>query len=206
MNFPTRKDKILDLILTSHPSFKQRCKPMPSIGNSDHDIVLLDTTIQAQRPKPAKRKIQLWKRANIEGIKEDVANFVEGFNQTVFENIEQMWKLYKDKLLEILTNKHVPSKMTTTKFTHPWINTDIKKFVRRKNNAHKKARKTRKDRDRYKYLQKQSQWEIGRAHQEYMNDISLSFTETPKRFWSFLKSKKEESVGVAPLKNKQGFL
>jgi hypothetical protein len=64
---------------------------MPSIGNSDHDIVLLDTTIQAQRPKPAKRKIQLWKRANIEGIKEDVANFVEDFNQTVFENIEQMW-------------------------------------------------------------------------------------------------------------------
>jgi hypothetical protein len=54
----------------------------------DHDIVLLDTTIQAQRPKPAKRKIQLWKRANIEGIKEDVANFVEDFNQTVFENIE----------------------------------------------------------------------------------------------------------------------
>jgi hypothetical protein len=52
-----------------------------------------------------------------------------------------MWKLYKDKLLEILTNKHVPSKMTATKFTHPWINTDIKKLVRRKNNAHKKQGK-----------------------------------------------------------------
>jgi hypothetical protein len=90
------------------------------IGNSDHDIVLLDTTIQAQRPKPAKMKILLWKGANIEGIKEDVANFVEDFNQTVFENIEQMWKLYKDKLLKI-TNKHVPSKMTATKFTHPWF-------------------------------------------------------------------------------------
>jgi hypothetical protein len=46
---------------------------MLSIGNSDHDIVLLDTTIQAQRPKPAKMKILLWKGANIEGIKEDVA-------------------------------------------------------------------------------------------------------------------------------------
>jgi hypothetical protein len=117
---------------------------MPSIGNSDHDIVLLDTTIQAQRPKPAKRKIQLWKRANIEGIKEDVANFVEDFNQTVFENIEQMWKLYKDKLLEILTNKHVPSKMTTTKFTHPWINTDIKKLIRSKK-RHTKSKENKEE-------------------------------------------------------------
>ena len=64
------------------------------------NVLLEDTTIQTQRPKPAKRKILLWKRANIEGIKEDIANFVEDFNQTVFENIEQMWKFYKDKLLE----------------------------------------------------------------------------------------------------------
>ena len=40
-----------------------------------------------------------------------------------------------------------------------------------------------------------------------MNDIiSLSYTEKPKRFWSFLKSKGQDSVGVAPLKNKEGFL
>ena len=64
------------------------------------NVLLEDTTIQTQRPKPAKRKILLWKRANIEGIKEDIANFVEDFNQTVFENIEQIWKFYKDKLLE----------------------------------------------------------------------------------------------------------
>ena len=34
-DFLTRKDKTLDLILTSHPSYKQRCKPMPATGNSD---------------------------------------------------------------------------------------------------------------------------------------------------------------------------
>ena len=39
-----------------------------------------------------------------------------------------------------------------------------------------------------------------------MKCYSLSNLKTPNRFWSFLKSKKQESVGVAPLKNKQGFL
>lgn len=61
VDFPTRKDKTLDLILTSHPSYKQRCKPMPSIGNSDHDIVLFDTNIQAYRPRPVRREISLEK-------------------------------------------------------------------------------------------------------------------------------------------------
>ena len=51
VDFPTRKDNILDIFLTTHPSFKQRCKPMPSIGNSDHDIVLLDTSTTVRRPK-----------------------------------------------------------------------------------------------------------------------------------------------------------
>jgi hypothetical protein len=49
------------------------------------NVLLEDTTIQTQRPKPAKRKILLWKRANIEGIKEDIANFVEDFNQTIMK-------------------------------------------------------------------------------------------------------------------------
>jgi hypothetical protein len=42
VDFPTRKENTLDLIFTTHPSFTQRCKPLPSIGNNDHDIVLLD--------------------------------------------------------------------------------------------------------------------------------------------------------------------
>ena len=68
VDLPTRKNITLDLILTSHPN---RCKPMSSIGSSDHNIVLLDTSIKATRPKPFRRKIYLWKRANVQGIKDD---------------------------------------------------------------------------------------------------------------------------------------
>ena len=60
VDFPTRKDHTLDIILTTHPSFKQRCKPIPSIGSSDHDIFLLDMYSTARRPKPIPRKIHLW--------------------------------------------------------------------------------------------------------------------------------------------------
>ena len=56
VDFPTLKGNILDIILTTHPSFKQRCKAMPSIGNSDHDVVLFDTSVTVQRPKPPRKK------------------------------------------------------------------------------------------------------------------------------------------------------
>ena len=40
-----------------------------------------------------------------------------------------------------------------------------------------------------------------------MQDIvSESYTDKPKRFWSYVKSKGQESIGVAPLKNKDCFL
>ena len=63
VNFPTRKDNTLDLMLLSHPAYKLRCKPLPSTGNSDHDIVLLDIACKPFKPKPVRRKIYVWKKS-----------------------------------------------------------------------------------------------------------------------------------------------
>jgi hypothetical protein len=45
--FPTRQENILDLVLTTHPSLVNKCKPLPGLG--DHDIVLIDANIEATR-------------------------------------------------------------------------------------------------------------------------------------------------------------
>ena len=53
VDFPTRGDNTLGLIFTSHPSFQERCKPLPPISDkSDHDIVLFDTSHQPVRARP----------------------------------------------------------------------------------------------------------------------------------------------------------
>jgi hypothetical protein len=44
----------------------------------------------------------------------------------------------------LITNKHVSSKMTATKFTHPWINTDIKKLIRSKK-RHTKSKENKEE-------------------------------------------------------------
>jgi hypothetical protein len=57
IDFPTRKDNTLDLMFLSHPAYKLRCKPLPSIGNRDHDIVLLDIACKPFKPKPVRLEL-----------------------------------------------------------------------------------------------------------------------------------------------------
>ncbi|KAH3716784.1 hypothetical protein DPMN_059513 [Dreissena polymorpha] len=71
VNFPTRQQNTLDLVFMPHPNFKIRCKPLPPIGSkSDHDIVLLDTAYKPFRARLPRRKIFLWKKADIQCIKQ----------------------------------------------------------------------------------------------------------------------------------------
>jgi hypothetical protein len=75
LDFSTRKENMLDLIFASHPSYKQHCKPIPAIGNSEHDIMLLDIAYNPIKPKPTRHKIYLWKKPNIYKIQEDLIVF-----------------------------------------------------------------------------------------------------------------------------------
>ena len=58
------------------------------------DIVLYDTTFAAHRPKPERRKIYLWKRADTSGIKQDISNFGDTFKKSVFNDIDSMWNSF----------------------------------------------------------------------------------------------------------------
>ena len=183
VDFPTRGDNQLDLVFTSHPSHKVRCKPLPPIGlKSDHDVVLLDTSLQAVRAKPVKRKIYLWKKADTEGITTTLSNYSKGFRAEAFSSVEDMWQNLKTAITTTM-EKFVPSKMSSSKHTHPWINTKIRRATRRKQRAHLKAKSTKqkKDWDRYKKIQTSAQKEIRNAHKKYMEDVvSSDMKQNPK--------------------------
>ena len=67
VNFPTRNNDTLDVVLINCPSLAKQCVRMS--GQSDHDIVLVETSSRALRHKPAHHKILLWKHANFDDIR-----------------------------------------------------------------------------------------------------------------------------------------
>ncbi|CAC5379605.1 unnamed protein product [Mytilus coruscus] len=103
------------------------------------------------KPKPVRRKIFLWKKAEIHKIKEDLQNFITTFKNIKDRSVESLWQAFKTAV-QTTIEKRVPSKMTQGRNTHPWINTTIRRKINQKQKAHKKARKTKKKRDKDRRL------------------------------------------------------
>ena len=119
-----------------------------------------------------------------------------------------MWSDIKSTLLQIL-ERHVPSKMSSTRFNQPWINTRVKRLTRRKKRSFIKAKRSGKEKDfkRYQHLKKQCRSECKLAYNNFLADIVSPDSENnPKRFWSFINGKRCDSSGVAPLKSSQGII
>ena len=119
-----------------------------------------------------------------------------------------MWAAFKTTVTSAV-DQHVPTKMTSTRRTHPWVNTTLRKLMRKKQRAHRLAKRTRQARDwnRYKKLQAEAQRSTRKAHKGYMEDIvSQVLNGNSKRFWSFIKSKRQEASGISAFMNEDGYL
>ena len=121
----------------------------------------------ARRPKGSRRKTHLWKQADIQGIKDDLTDLVDSV--IVPDDFDTTWEKIKSKITETI-ERRVPSKMTTSRYTIPWMNSDIKRTIRRKQRAYRKAGLTKKqqDKDHYKKLQREVQLHVRRANKDYL--------------------------------------
>ena len=209
VDFPTRKEAFLDLFLTNRPTLVNRCEPLPGI--SDHDtIIYINSDVIAKRQKPIKRKIFLWSKANNNSIEEEAKLFTNKFNtdHNTTSDIECMWKDFKDGVTHII-DTHVPSKMSSTRFNQPWITRELKRLSRKKQRSFRKAKSTKSktDWERYHRLKKASRNLCKDTYNNYIKDIvSPDLRSNPKKCWSFIKSKKSDNSGVAPLKNQDGLV
>ena len=112
------------------------------------------------------RKKFLWKIADVDAIRQDLQEYADAFaaDNTPSTPIGQLWADFKETVLSIV-EKRVPSKATAPRHSNSWTSTSTRKAIRRKQRAHKKARKTGKKRDidRYKRLQAEVKYDIKQA-------------------------------------------
>lgn len=202
IDFPTRQDNLLDILLTNRPSLVGRTDPVP--GVSDHEGVLASTLVKARYRRPTKRKIYLWDKSDIPTIQQHMSSFVREFlqNYSIYTPVEEMWLAFKSKCVHILDNV-VISKWTSERFSQPWITRTVKSISRQQKRAHKRARQTNSNRDwsRYHCLRTKAQKTCRQAYHDYLDSIiSDDGKNQSKRLYSVVKSKRQDSSGVAPLR------
>ena len=142
VNFPTRKQNTLDLLITNRPSFINKCIPVPGFG--DHDSPILSNLIcHPHATKPIERKIHNWKKVNLEelgkNVKKQMVIFVRG--NKINTAINHLWQQFSSKIKQ-LQEKFVPSRMSSSHYSQLWFNQECKKHVRRKKRLYNKARRT----------------------------------------------------------------
>ena len=197
---PTRGQNILDLVFTSNPSLAKSSVSIPGI--SDHLIVVsdFDTRPHVTRAKP--RKCFKYAKANWEALKSDLdsaAKEIEDGSKLNLD-IDSLWNKFKSSLLTSL-EKNVPSFMLKPKSRLPWLSANIRKLLKKKQKLFKRA-KNSNNWSPYRQFQKHCRRELRRAEWRYINGIiqdGLKKNDT-KPFWRFIKSKKQDNVGIAPLK------
>ena len=95
----TRNDRTLDLLVTNSPSPFNRLKGMSPIGKADHDVIHVEYDIKAKRIKQAPQKIYLYKRADMEGLRDHLIRFRDSFLSSDHSHmsVDDMWFSFKDR-------------------------------------------------------------------------------------------------------------
>ena len=121
-------------------------------------------------------------------------------------SVNGMWVKFKTGFAEAV-EKSIPSKITKTKYSVPWLDVTIKRHVKKKHKLYLRARKS-KDPDvkiHYKRFRAHVQTVLRAAYWKYVYNIltfenDSSDPDTPKpekipKFWSFIKSLKDARLG-----------
>ena len=90
-----------------------RVKAMPPIGKADHDIVYIEYDIKPKRTQQALRKIYLYKRADMDGLRDHLARFKDSLLSSDHSHlsVNNMWVSFKSEVNAAI-ERFIPSKMT----------------------------------------------------------------------------------------------
>lgn len=197
---PTRGNNILDLFVTNRPGLIQKVTVSP--GLSDHELIIIESSLVATLTESQPRTVYLWHQADWQAINERLSNFSNNFlsNYSVDTSIQDLWNSFKWECHSCLDL--IPCKTLSQSPKHPWINTQIKRLSSKKKRLYNKARNSCLESDwkAYKELKKQVQRECRKAHNTYVSKlINSNNSSGNKRFWSYVKSKRNDQCEIPTL-------
>ena len=104
-------------------------------------------------------------------------------------------------MLTIL-NQRAPYKKSGSWNDSPWITKDLKRSLRKQKRLYNNYKRfdLANDKQKYRKFRKMLNTKLRRAQDKYVgNTLDCDLKEKPKKFWSYIKSKRQDQVGVPPL-------
>jgi len=119
-------------------------------------------------------------------------------------SVDENWNYFK-LLLHQAIDKHVPQKQVKSNRKLPWITTQLKRMICKRERLFKKARRSKlaSHWQVYKSYRNLVKKQIQQAHERYVNEVIGGGLEegNAKSFWNYVKLKRTESIGIPPLRD-----
>ena len=217
VNIHTREDKILDLLFTNVPSPVNRIKGMPPIVNADHNIVYVEFDIKAKRVQQAPQKYYIYHRADMDGLRDHLARYKDEFFSTDNSHmtVNDMCVSFKSEVIAAI-ERFIPTKCQDKKKSLPWIDSSIRRLIRKRDKLYFRARRSSSPdiKNHYKRFRAHVPKVIRDAYWKHISNIFCFETENPDpecprnnekvyKFWSFGKSLKKEAFGITTLRENE---
>ena len=107
--------------------------------------------------------------------------------------------------MEGLLKTDIPSKLSGSRQNLPWINTELKRQIRRKGRRFSKAKKLglKEDWDNFIAIEKDVKRNLKKAESNFLETILRTGLESgdTKPLWKYFRSQKQESFGITALKS-----
>ena len=202
---PTRDNSILDLCFTNSPAFVDSREIKPGI--SDHDVVVVTASIRPKIVKLPKRKVYIYNRADFNSISTKLEDLNHQLDDDSVKNmdIDKLWDTLTNTI-KLAMDTNIPSKITSSKPSVPWINSDIKRKIKKKRKLYNKARKTGDFElwDKFKELRRKNDREMRKLQRDHIRSIGDCLeSNNTKPFRNYIKSLRRDVFGVSSL-NSEG--
>ena len=150
----------------------------------------------------------------MDGLRDHLARFKDSFLSSDHSHlsVNDVWVSFKSEVLAAI-ERFIPSKMTKTKYSLPWIDNSIKRLIRKRDKLYFRARKSSSPdiKSHYKRFRAHVQKTIRDAYWKHISNIFSFETDNPdpdcprknekvKKFWSFVKSLKKDAFGITSLR------
>jgi hypothetical protein len=209
----TRQANILDLFLTTNPSFVNKTSILSGIG--DHDIISTTVNVRPNILKQKPRNVPLFKKTNWQEFKA----FMENSKLSILQNcdalsVEELWVRFR-QTIELGISKFVPHKKLGHKKALPWITKEIKKLMHKRDKLYQKMKKNYSNseiKNKLKTIKINIRHKIKHSHTQYLENIlDIACHSDPdssppnkcatKKLYSLIKNSKQDSQAVSPIKD-----
>jgi len=198
----TRKEAVLDLVLTDEEDMVSDMQSLGPFSSSDHNWLSWNLEVGAQQPATSNTGIKKWdyKRA-------DFAGFIKELTDTDWTSsleplyTDEAWQMFRDKLMDC-ENRYIPQK-TCKKTTKPiWMTHKAMKKVQRKHKAYATYKQT--DHPAYVAAAKAARREVRAAKLNFETKMASNVKTDKKSFFAYVRSKLKSKAKPGPLVNCNG--